>query len=130
MLERGSGSDLLFERHVNNVVASPKTSDTPWRLPRFWWVMAGLLLVILALTMLKDLYLSGQQPNPVFYLTVPLVSILGATLGGYGSARLLRQGVGLNDVLAIALITAILGQVFENASKLIWYRVWEYPGWL
>jgi hypothetical protein len=33
-------------------------------------------------------------------------------------------------VLAIALITALVGQVFENASKLVWYRVFEYPGWL
>lgn len=115
---------------MNNVVASPETSDTPWRSPLFWWVMGGLLLAILGLTMLKDLYVSGQQPNPLFYLTVPPVSILGAALGGYGAARVLRQGVGLPDVLAIALITAILGQVFENTSKLVWYRVWEYPGWL
>jgi hypothetical protein len=115
---------------MNNVVASPEISDTPWRSSLFWWVMGWLLLAILGLTMVKDLYLSGHQPNPVFYLTVPFVSILGAALGGYVAARLLRQGVGLIDVLAIAMITAILGQVFENASKLVWYGVWEYPGWL
>ena len=92
--------------------------------------MGGLLLAILGLTMLKDLYLSGQQPNPIFYLVVPPVSILGATLGGYGAARVLGQGAGLVDALAIALITAVLGQVFENASKLVWHRVWEYPAWL
>lgn len=115
---------------MNKVVALPQTSDTPWRRPIFWGVMGGLLLAILGLTMLKDLYLSGQQPNPLCYVTVPPISILGTTLGGYVAARLLRQGVGLIDVLAIALITAILGQVFENASKLVWYGVWEYPGWL
>ena len=33
-------------------------------------------------------------------------------------------------MLAIALITAILGQVFENHSKLVWNLVWAYPGWI
>mgnify|MGYP001827870393 CR=1 FL=1 len=71
-----------------------------------------------------------RQAETGFYLTVPLVSIAGGTLCGSITIRLLRQVGGLVDLLAIALITAILGQVFENHSKLVWYLVWAYPGWI
>jgi hypothetical protein len=92
--------------------------------------MGLLLAAILGLTMVKDYYLTGERPNLHFYLTVPLVSIAGSALGGIVTVRLLRQVGGLMDLLAIALITAILGQVFENFSKLVWHLVWAYPGWI
>lgn len=110
-----------------NILDKPQA---PWHAPSFWWVMGSLLVAILALTMAKDDSLTGAVPNSVFYLTVPLVSMVGSASGGFVTARFLRQIVGLSDLLAISLITIILGQVFENGSKLAWYLLWEYPGWL
>lgn len=104
--------------------------EAPWRSPAFWWVLVPLLVAILGLTMAKDYYLTGDRPNLVFYLTVPMVSIAGSTLGGFVAAKLLRQVVLLVDVLAISLVMAFLGQVFENSTKLVWHLVWSYPGWI
>lgn len=115
---------------MDNVATPSGTPDTPWRSSLFWWVMGPLLVAILGLTTVKDYALTGQQPNALFYITVPVVSMAGATLGGFAMAGLLRQAVGLADMLAIVLITTFLGQVYENISKLVWYLVWEYPGWL
>jgi hypothetical protein len=114
---------------MSDITATHGKPEAHWRSPLFWWVMGPLLVPILGLTMVKDLYLTGDRPNPIFYLTVLLVSIAGSTLGGSIATRLLRQAVGWVDVLAIALITAFLGQVFENISKLTWQLVWGYPGW-
>jgi hypothetical protein len=115
---------------MSHIEVAHTKPEAPWRFPLFWWVMGSLLPAILALTMIKDLYLAGDEPNPVFYLTVPLVSIAGSTVAGSLTLRLFEQFAGWVDVLAIALITAFLGQVFENTSKLLWHLVWGYPGWL
>ena len=115
---------------MDNTVPSRELPGYPWSSSLFWWVWGGLLVAILGLTMAKDLYLTGEQPQLLFYLTVPLVSILGSTLGGWGIARLLQETIGFADMLAVSLITAVLGQVFENAGKLTWHLVWEDPGWL
>ncbi len=115
---------------MNDPTAVHGKPSTPWRSPLFWWVLGPLLVAILGLTMAKDYYLTGGQPNPIFYLTVPLVSIAGSTLGGFVTARVLKQAVTWVDLLAITLITVFLGQVFENVSKLAWHLVWSYPGWM
>jgi len=115
---------------MNGVVPSRKATKKPWHRWIFWPVMVLLLATIMGLTMVKDFHLTGDQPNVFFYILMPLVSMLGGTLAGFGAARAFKQAVTFVDMLAILFIATFIGQVYENISKLIWYLVWDYPGWL
>jgi hypothetical protein len=48
----------------------------------------------------------------------------------YGIAKISKQTITLLTMLAISLIANTLMQVVENVTKIIYYRIWEYPGLL
>lgn len=95
-----------------------------------WMLLIASFVVIMLLTMYKDLSLTRDQPNVLFYVFVPPVSMLGSAVIGFGTARLFKLSLGFADMLFITLVTELIGQVFENVSKLVYYLVWQYPGWL
>ena len=97
---------------------------------RFWIALFLLFTVVMILTMLKDLWLTTEEPNVLFYIFVPILTILGGVLSMYGVAKISRQTITFLTMLAISLGANILMQVVENISKIVYYRIWEYPGLL
>ena len=97
---------------------------------RFWIALFLLFTVVMILTMLKDLWLTTEEPNVLFYIFVPILSILGGVLSMYGVAKISRQTITFLTMLAISLGANTLMQVVENISKIVYYRIWEYPGLL
>ena len=82
----------------------------------------------MVLTMLKDLWLTGDQPNVLFYIFVPIVTIVSGVSCMYLFARLTKQAVQFLTLLAISLGANTIMQVVENVTKIIYHRVWAYPG--
>jgi hypothetical protein len=95
-----------------------------------WSVLIAAFIIIIALTIYKDWALTGNQPNVWFYVLVPPVSILGSTLAGYGIIKAMKFPITFWDTLFIVILSDFYGQVFENVSKLVYYLIWSYPGWL
>lgn len=104
------------------------------RIPTHSWKFLGILLllfaIIMVLTMWKDWRLTNEEPNVWFYILVPILSIIGGVLSMYGIAKISKQTITLLTMLAISLSANTLMQVVENVTKIIYYRIWEYPGLL
>ena len=115
---------------MSNVATSP--TKTPTRIPvqsvRQWVTLALALVIVMIATMYKDWWLTGVAPNVWFYVFMPPVDILGSTLVMYIAVRILRQPVKFLELLAITLSMAIVMQLVEIITKLVYYKVWEYPG--
>jgi hypothetical protein len=97
---------------------------------KFWGILSLLFAIIMVLTMWKDWWLTNEEPNVWFYMFVPILSIIGGVLIMYGIAKISKQTITLLTMLAISLIANTLMQVVENVTKIIYYRIWEYPGLL
>jgi len=95
-----------------------------------WALMVALYILVIALTAYKDLFLTGVQPNLLYYSIVPVLTVLGAATGGFLAARYFKLHIGYLDVLFVTLATNFIGQVMEISAKLISYRIWAYPSWL
>jgi len=92
--------------------------------PRWQWVaLSAAFVIIIILTIYKDLTLTGDQPNLLFYILVPPVSMLGSTLAGYGIIKARKIPIPFWDTLFIVMMSDFFGQVFENVTKLVYYRL-------
>ena len=97
---------------------------------KFWIILFSFFVVIMILTMLKDWWLTKDEPNVFFYIFVPILSIIGGVLSMYGVAKISNQTITYLTLLAISLWANIMMQIVENIMKIIYYRIWEYPGYL
>lgn len=97
---------------------------------RFWVTLFSVYAVVMIFTMLKDWVLTTEQPNVLFYIFVPILSILGGVLSMYFAARISKQTIKFLTLLAISLAANTVMQIIENIMKIIYYRIWEYPGLL
>jgi hypothetical protein len=95
-----------------------------------WITLIAAFVAIIIVTIYKDLALTGNQPNLLFYITVPLVSMLGSAAAGYAALKIWRKPITFSETLFMVVLSDFLGQVYENLSKLVYYRLWAYPGWL
>jgi hypothetical protein len=95
-----------------------------------WIILMAAFTIIIALTIYKDWALTGNRPNVWFYVLVPPVSILGSALTGYGIIKAGKFPITFWGTLFIVTLSDFWGQVFENVSKLIYYLLCPYPGWL
>ena len=93
-----------------------------------WLLLAGLLFLVMLLTMYKDWRLTGEQPNALFYLFVPLVDISATACGMYVAAKIFKQTITFLEILAVSVGVAIVMQMGEILGKLIYYLLWQYPG--
>lgn len=107
-----------------------KRNMIPVRSGKFWVILLLLYVTIVILTMAKDLWLTGNQPNVLFYIIVPAVSILLGVVAMFAGARLTGQSLTFLELLAISIGANTIMQVVENLSKITYYLVWEYPGML
>jgi hypothetical protein len=82
----------------------------------------------MAATMVKDLWLTGEEPNILFYVLVPPVDILSAALAMFLTGKAFKQTTAFLEILAIALGVTIVMQLVEIVSKLVWHKLWSYPG--
>lgn len=80
--------------------------------------------------MWKDWWLTGDQPNVLFYLVVPPLSMLGGVLGMFWVVKVTKLTLSFLELLAIIIVVNLVMQALEIPLKLIYYRIWEYPGWL
>ncbi len=99
----------------------------PTRSRSFWIVLGAILLTVMGLTMLKDWWLTGQQPNVLSYLLVQPVDILGAAGVIALVANLFGQEVVFRDVLAINIGVSAFMQITEIIAKVVYYKVYAYP---
>lgn len=106
--------------------------QTSRRIPTHSKGLWGLLIILLSLvmiaTMYKDWWLTGEQPSLLFYLLVPIMDILSTSLVMFLTARVFKESIPFPVVLVISLGAVIVLQILENVEKLIWYRIWQYPG--
>lgn len=114
------------------MVLDGETAITSGKIPThsraLWVLLIGSLVVVMAATMVKDLWLTGAEPNILFYILVPPVDILGTTLAMFLTAKAFKQMITFLEVLAFALCVTVVMQLMEIVSKLVWYKVWQYPG--
>jgi hypothetical protein len=89
-----------------------------------------LFAIVIGLTMWKDWWLTGEQPDILFYLVVPPVSMLGAVLGMFWVVKVRQLPLTFLDLLAIIIGANLAMQGLEIILKVIYYRLWEYPEWL
>ena len=94
----------------------------------FWFILLSLFGAVMVITMLKDLWLTGERPNIWFSLFVPILSILGGVLCMFGAGKIFKQSVSFLTLLAISLGANTIMQVVENITKITYYKLWEYPG--
>jgi len=97
---------------------------------RFWLIFIPSYSILLALTMYKDFYLTGNQPNPLFYLFVPQAGTFGAAGVLMGLGKLFKKDYSFPGILKVIFITEFIMQIWENLSKIVYHAVWEYPGYL
>jgi len=102
----------------------------PERSWKFWGILFLLFWGVIALTMLKDWWLTQQEPDVAFYIIVPFMSILGGVLGMYAVAKIWKKEISFLTLLAIYMGLNILMQVVEIIMKVLYYRIWAYPGLL
>ena len=107
-----------------------KGGELPVQSRKFWGVLLILLLILMVLTMLKDWWLTSEEPNILFYILVPFTSILGGVLSMVAVTKITKQSIAFLTMLAISLGANTLMQVVENLMKIVYYLVWEYPGLL
>ncbi len=95
-----------------------------------WVILIFGLAAITGLSMFKDWWLTGVEPNVWFYVFVPLIDTMGSAFVMFLFARLFRQTPKFSEFLAITIGVAIVMQMVEIITKLVYYKVWEYPGWM
>ena len=95
---------------------------------KFWIILVLLYPPLLVLTAWKDFIYTGDEPNILFYATVPEVGILGSSLFIFLLSFVIRRGIAFIDILKIVFITEFIFQVWENLSKIVYYELWKYPG--
>lgn len=107
-----------------------QTSRIPTRSWRFWAVLLFLFVIVIGLTMWKDWWLTGEEPNMLFYLIVPAGSMLGGVLCMFWVVKVRSLSHTFLELLAVMIGVNLVMQGFEIILKVIYYRLWEYPGWL
>ena len=110
---------------MNGQTSSKRIPTKSWIL---WVVLVLLSVVVGGLTMWKDWWLTGVEPNALFYLFVPPLSVAGGVLSAFGIARAAKQPLTLSETLAVVLSVNIIMQLGEIALKVLYYRIWQYPG--
>lgn len=105
-----------------------QVSNLPVRKWRFWGILFILFSVIMLLTMWKDLWLTGEKPNVLFYIVVPILTILGGVICMCGAGKINKQRISFLTLFAISLGANTVMQVVENITKIIYYKIWDYPG--
>jgi hypothetical protein len=115
---------------MEKIMGMHKNSELPLHSRKFWGVLLILFLIVMVLTMLKDWWLTSEEPNILFYMLVPFISILGGVLSMYGMAKISKQSITFLTMLAISLGVNTLMQIVENLMKIVYYLMWEYPGFL
>lgn len=84
------------------MVLDGETATTSRRIPihsgALWVSLVGSLVVVMAATKYKDLWLTGEEPNIFFYVLVPPVDVLSATLVMFLTARAFRQTITFLEV--------------------------------
>jgi len=106
------------------------SSKIPVHSVRLWVSLGLVLIVMMGATMYKNSWLTGDAPNIWFYVFMPPTDILGSALAMYLAAKVFRQTPKFLELLAITMGVAICMQVVEILTKLVYYKVWEYPGFL
>ena len=96
----------------------------------FWIWLLSFFVITLVLTMLKEQWLTGDEPNVAFYAIVPSLSILGGVLSMFAAARAGRQSLTFLAMLAISIGANTVMQILEIALKLVYHLLWQYPGLL
>jgi hypothetical protein len=97
---------------------------------RFWGVLLLLFVIVMSVTTWKDWWLTEERPNALFYGVVAPLSITGGALAAFGVARVIRQPLRFLEILALNLAVNTIMQVAEIVLKMVYYRVWQYPGLL
>jgi hypothetical protein len=110
--------------------AQKPTNNIPIHSARLWVTLVFGLIVVMGLSMLKDWWLTGDEPNIWFYLIVPAADMFGTAVFMFLFARLFRQKPIFLEYLAITMGITIIMQTMEIITKLVYYKVWAYPGWL
>lgn len=108
----------------------PQTNAIPTGSWRFWVGLLSVFVIVIGLTMWKDWWLTGEAPNLWFYLVVPAVSMLGGVLCMLWLVKLRDLALPFLDLLALMIGVNLVMQILEILLKMIYYFVWEYPGWL
>lgn len=115
----------------NAAISLPKNSTKiPVHSIQMWASLGLALIVVMVATMYKDWWLTGDAPNIWFYVFMPPADILGGTLAMYLAVKVFRQMPKFLELLAITLGVTICMQVMEIITKLVYHKVWEYPGFL
>ena len=112
---------------VENVAIDQNTTATPWFL---WAVLFVMLIIAMGLTMYSDQQLTGEPPNPQFYIIVPVLDILGTAVVTFGIARLLKHPLAFSHTLAVITGVSVIMQFAEIVEKGVYYYLWQYPGTL
>lgn len=107
-----------------------RNADAIMALKYFWPAAISSLALVMILTAVKDLWLTGDEPNLLFYVTVPIADILGTTVFIFLASRLAKYPVAFIQILALIVIVSVAMQVLEIIEKVVWHKVWEYPGFL
>jgi hypothetical protein len=86
----------------------------------------------MVITILKDWWLTAEEPNVLFYIFVPILSILGGVLSMVAAVRIfkLSKSITFLTMLAISLGANTIMQIVENIMKITYYLLWAYPGLL
>ena len=95
---------------------------------KFWIALLLLYPPLLLLTAWKDLVYTGDEPNLLFYATVPEVGILSSSLFIYLLMQVFRKPLVFLEILKIVFITEFIFQLWENLAKIVYYEIWKYPG--
>lgn len=107
-----------------------QTSRIPTHSWRFWAVLLFLFVIVIGLTMWKDWWLTGDEPNILFYLIVPAGSMVGGVLCMFWVVKVRSLSLTFLELLAVMIGVNLVMQGMEIVLKLIYHLVWEYPGWL
>ena len=107
-----------------------QTRKIPTRSWGFWIVLVFLFTIVIGLTMWKDWWLTGEEPNILFYLIVPAGSMLGGVLCMFWVVKVRSLSITFLELLAVVIGVNLVMQGMEIVLKLIYHLVWEYPGWL
>jgi hypothetical protein len=113
----------------NNIELQVQNPDLimPTYTTKLWGELILGLVAIMSLSTPKDWWLTGDKSNIWFYIFMPIIDSVGTAVVMFLVARLLWQLPKFLDFLAVTMGTAIVMQSMEIITKLIHYKVWEYP---
>ena len=109
---------------VENVAIHQSAPKTPWFL---WITLVALFVIVIVLTMYSDSQLTGDIPNLRFYVTIPVLDILGTAVVTFVIARFLNHPIAFPHTLAVITGAGIIMQFAEIIEKGIYYYLWQYP---